>query len=48
MICVMQLAIVAAVMGINGCFLFLGDARKEEDVSEEAAKKLRAFLKEIK
>lgn len=41
----MYLSSVAAIIGLNGCLFFMGDAKKEDNVSEEAAKKFKAYLK---
>ncbi len=45
---VLQLASVVALIGQNRCFFFLGEGQKADNVSEEAAKRLWGYLKEIK
>lgn len=46
-VCVMYLAAIAAIIGVRGCIFFMGDAKKEDNVSAEAGKQLMVSLKEM-
>lgn len=44
----MSAAGVMAVIGINACFLFLGDADRDEDVTPETGRRYKDFMKDLR
>lgn len=44
----LSLATVISLYTTRGCLMFLGEGKKENDVSEESSRELMAYMKEMK